>query len=74
MEVNLQKMFSILQVEKRKKDQRYLPCTIKLMGRLVLENKNIEITFGQSLKLNIDLALQKRKFLKEQVFHSILKE
>lgn len=39
-----------------------------------LVNKSIETMFGLFLKLNTDSAMLKKKFLKAQVFHSILKE
>ena len=73
-EVKVQRMFFIQKVEKRRKDLKYLQCTIKHTELLDLVNKSIETMFGQFQKQNIDLAMLKKRFLREQVSHFILKE
>lgn len=74
LEVKVQNRSFTQQEEKRRKDLKFQQCTIRLMEHLVQESKNTETMFGQSPKLNIDLDMLKKKFLKELVFLFIQNE
>jgi len=74
LEVKAQNKYFIQLEEKRRKDQKYPLCTIRLMEHSDLENKSIEIMSGLFLKHSIDLVMQKKRFLKGLVFHYILRE
>jgi len=68
------RMYFIQLEEKRKKDLRSQQCTTRLMELLVQENRSTETTFGQSLKLSIDLDLLKRRCQEELLCRCILRE
>jgi hypothetical protein len=63
-EVRTQKMFSIQQVERRKNDLMFQLCITKHMEHLDQESRSTETMSGQFLKINIDLAMQRRNCLR----------
>ena len=74
LEVKVQNRFSTQQEEKKRKDLKFQLCTIRLMELLVQESKNTETMFGQFPKLNIDLDMLRKRFLKVLVFLFIQNE
>lgn len=72
--VRMPKRLSIQQVERKKRRQKQLGCTIKLMATLLLESRETETISGLSIRLNTDLDMENKDSLMELPCQSIMND